>query len=126
MIADVKADMRVITQVRNDPEPLKEALDKGALEDMVKQVESDVGEGKIKVRRFGSVKYKLGDYAGGIGGIEVTYKDDSFYESPDGARLTEPSGEKTTVIVATQKIKGRWKIVGFYSPETKEPPGRSN
>ena len=124
IIRDVKNDLKTLAQVRADPAPLKDALGKQALEDFTNLVNKEAAEGKVKVRRFKDMKLKLGDYSGGIAGVRFYYKDQSYYEDPQGNRLSKPTGAPTKYILAAQKIDDRWKIVAFFSPEVKKGPKR--
>ena len=122
ILRDVRGDLGILAQVREDPAPLKDALGKEALQDFTSLVTKEAAEGKVKVRKFGSLKLKLGDYSGGIAGVSFSYRDQSYYEDTKGNRLTKSTGAQTKYILAAQKLDGKWKIVAFYTPEAKKTP----
>ena len=118
VIKQTKENIKIISGVTTETNALKKALTGSALSALSDQIKKELGEGKIKIRKYDSVKLEIKNATTGIVGLKMTFIDRSYFVDKDSKeRLTAPTGKKETFIIVSEKVGKRWKIFNFLTTE---------
>ena len=121
LIEQTDENIKIITKVRTDKSALKKALSGIALSTFSDQIDKDLDEGKIKIRKYDSVKFEVGNVTSGVVGVKMTFIDRSYYVDKDSKeKISSPTNNKESFILACQKVKKRWKIFTFFTTKLKD------
>lgn len=124
LLRQVREDLKIVMDTRDDTTALKNGLSGPALKEMSGRIAADTAAGKVKVRRYDDLKFSLENYTKGIVGVGVAFTDNSYTtELTTKKVLDKPTGKKIKLLLAVKKIKGRWMIIEIFSNEVKKPPG---
>ncbi len=120
MIKDARKGLRAIAGSSDDTAALETGLMGEALENMNKQIADERAAGTIKYRRYDDMKLSLENYTKGIGGLALTFTDNSYVVDAASERvITKASGKTVKLILALKKIDKRWMIFSILSTDTK-------
>ena len=121
LLKQTRENIKIITEVTTDTASLKKALDGQALKVFSDQLKKDLDEGKIKIRKYDSMKFKIKNYTKGVAGVRLTFKDRSYYVDKDTQeKVSEPGDKEEEFILESRKDSKRWKIFTFFTTELKE------
>lgn len=121
LLKQTRENINIITEVTTDTAALKKALDGQALKAFSDQLKKDLDEGKIKIRKYDSAKFKIKNYTKGVAGVRLTFQDRSYYVDKDSLeKVSEPGDKEEEFILESRKDSKRWKIFTFFTTELKE------
>lgn len=114
-------NIAIISKVTTDTNSLKKALTGQALESLTNQINQDLAQGKVKIRKYSSVKLDFKNYTKGVAGLRLDLVDKTYYVDKDTKkRISSPSNKKERRIIALKKDGKRWKIFAFFDVKIKE------
>lgn len=120
VMTQTEENIDILTGVTTNTDALKKALTGPALTAFSDQIKKDLGEGKIKIRKYDSVKLEIRNVTTGVVGLKMTFTDRSYYEDKDSKeKLSSPAGTKETFILVSKKVGKRWKIFNFLTTKLK-------
>lgn len=110
IVQSAKKAMALLEQVRDDTSVLDTFLAEPLKKRTAAQIDADSLAGRIKIRKLTDSKYVFNSAINDVAGVEMTYKDDSYYVDKNGKRLTEASGSSKKLSLELRKVSGKWKI----------------
>jgi len=111
LLADLKENIKIINGVREDTSSLSQALTGSLLESTLKQHSDDAANNIIRVRKYSSPKFEIGNHTPGIVGVTMKFTDKGYLmNSETKKKLDKPKNNKTTLILALAEEDDHWKI----------------
>jgi len=121
LIKDLRADFRILNNIREDTSTLREALSGHILTETINRFNEDAGNNRIKIRQYGSPKFILKNYTKGVAGVTAIFIDRSYYiDKNTGKKISKPTNKKTRLPLAAKKVKGHWKLIEVYTTKIKK------
>jgi predicted lipid-binding transport protein (Tim44 family) len=98
--------------VRNDLEAMREYFSDEQYEYFKTQDDQYKAEGKVRIRSHESTWTDVVEMTSGGEEVSVKYRftDNSYFESTDGTRLTEPTGDETEMTLGLVRFEGEWVV----------------
>jgi len=111
LLDDLKENVKIINSTREDTSSLSKALTGSLLESTLKQHSDDAANNIIRVRKYSSPKFEIGNYVPGTVGVTMKFTDKGYLMNRETKeKLDKPKNKKTTLILALMEEEGRWKI----------------
>ncbi len=121
ILKDVKENIALLAQMREDTTTLAKGFTSQALENLVKTHDEDMADGKIKVRVFEKSDYSVNFASKKIIAVTWSYVDKSYYIDKDTQKVVQkPEKKKHTFALAVVEDNKHWKIGQIMLP-AKEP-----
>lgn len=121
LINDLKENVKIINGVREDTSTLSKALTGALLESTLKQHSEDAANDIIRVRKYSSPKFEIGNYVPGTVGVTMKFTDKGYLMNSDTKeKLDKPKNDKTTLLLALMEEDDRWKIFEILQEIPKE------
>lgn len=121
--ANTTEDLQTVASTGSDTTALGTALTGKALEDMKKQVATDLAAGKVKNREYRNISVRFEEFNPPFAEVFAEFDDYGYYvDANTGAALGQPPGTHVSFAMAVVEEDGRWKIQGIFSPSNPNTP----